>query len=313
MSDALRHLTDDQIQDWLDGRLPPSEVGRLEAHLDECARCRAETEGWSALTAELSALPTLAPAPGFSGRVLDALARPAEERLPLAARVRALVGGGARRSPAPHPDADRMQDLLDGVLSGRAAASVRGHLTSCEPCRREAQALGHVFHGLGALERFAPSSGFAEAVMASVKIPEPAPARAARARRFADRVRALAGPHHRKAWAAAAGVALAPSVTLALVAYAVFSHPLVTVGSLTSFLWIKGGEVAAALGGGLFTTVVESAALLRAWGAVGSLARSPTTAGIGLLGFSLLTLASAWVLYRNLFAAPAARAYAKSA
>jgi hypothetical protein len=60
------------------------------------------------------------------------------------------------------------------------------------------------------------------------------------------------------------------------------------------------------------SSFVESATIFQAWTTVATLARSPATAGAGLLGFSMLTLASAWVLYRNLFNAPV-RAYAKSA
>src|SRR5687768_14057662 len=90
---ALRHLTDDQIQEWLDGRLTRSEVARLEAHLDGCPGCRAEVEGWRALVEELSALPALSPTPGFSGRVLDAVGHPSRARLPLAARIRAAIAG----------------------------------------------------------------------------------------------------------------------------------------------------------------------------------------------------------------------------
>jgi hypothetical protein len=121
------------------------------------------------------------------------------------------------------------------------------------------------------------------------------------ARGALDRVRAFAGPQRRRAWAAAAGVALAPAVTAALVAYVVFSHPLVTVGTLASFLWIKGGAALGTLASGFGTTVLQSTPLFGAWSAIGSLALSPTAAGASLLGFSALTLTSAWVLYRNVF------------
>jgi anti-sigma factor RsiW len=314
MSDLNRHLTDDQIQEWLDGRLTEGMVGRLEAHLEGCVRCRAEVEGWRALVEELSTLPALSPTPGFSGRVLDGVGHPTEVRLPWAARVRATLGGWLRGAASSgHPDAERLQDFLDGDLRGRAAAGVRGHLAACTTCRIEAQAWGSVLRGLGELPRLAPSEGFAPAVMARVRLPEPAPARAALVRGVLDRVRALAGPRHRRAWAAAAGVAFTPGIIVALVAYAVFSHPLVTLGNLVSFLWIKGAALGAALSAGVVGAVVENAALFRAWTALGSLAQSPATAGMGLLAFSMLTLASAWVLYRNLFNAPQARAYANSA
>lgn len=313
MSDAIRHLSDDQIQDWLDGRLPRNEVGRLEAHLDGCARCRAEAEGWRALVHELSALPPLAPTLGFSGRVLDAVGR-AQSPLLLAARIRAAlrswVGGPALDG---HPGADRLQDFVDGALAGRKASAVRAHLTACAPCREQAQSWSAIVRELGTLPGLAPSPVFAQGVMARVRIPQPAPKRVALAHRVLDRVRAFSGPRHRRAWAAAAGIAFTPGITVAVVAYAVFSHPLMTVGNLVTFLGLKGSAMTTALGGGLVTGVVQNAALFRAWTAIGSLARSPATAGAGLLVFSVLTLASAWILYRNLFNAQAAPAYAKSA
>ena len=46
--------------------------------------------------------------------------------------------------------------------------------------------------------------------------------------------------------------------------------------------------------------LIESASILRAWSAVGTL--SPTAAGAGLLGACALTLASAWVVWRNVLA-----------
>ena len=133
--------------------------------------------------------------------------------------------------------------------------------------------------------------------MAQVRLPEPAPARVALARRLAIHVRALAGPRRRKAWVAAAGVALAPAITVGLIAYTVFSHPLVTVGSLATFVWLKGSAVAAALGGGVVTSLTQSATLFRAWTTLGTLISSPAAAGAALLAFSALTLTAVWVLY----------------
>jgi anti-sigma factor RsiW len=301
MNAPIRHATDDQLQDWLDGRLSREQLTRLEAHLDACPACRGEAETWRALVAELSSLPALEPRPGFSGRVLDGVGRSPEPRLSLAARVRGLVASWRRPDSATHPTPTALQDLLDGALAGRSARLVRSHLAACASCRDEARSWDAVLRGVAAMPRYAPSAGFADAVMARVQVAQAAPARVALVRRALDRVRALAGPQRRRAWAAAAGIALAPTVTAALVAYVVFSHPLVTVGTLASFLWIKGGAALGALASGLGTTVVQSAPLFGAWSTIGSLALSPTAAGASLLGFSALTLTSAWVLYRNVF------------
>src|SRR6476646_3721256 len=120
MSDPIRHATDDQLQDWLDGRLSREQLTRLEAHLDACPACRGEAETWRALVAELSSLPALEPRQGFSGRVLDAVGRRPEPRLSLAARARALVRSWGRPDAQAHPTASALQDLLDGALRGRS-------------------------------------------------------------------------------------------------------------------------------------------------------------------------------------------------
>jgi anti-sigma factor RsiW len=293
MSRSDRHLTDEHIQDWLDGRLTAPEAAQTEAHVDACPRCRAEVDGWRALLGELAGLGELAPHAGFSGRVLDAVGG-ASARVSSVARVRAWL------TPPPHPDSIRLQDFADGTLGRRSAAAVRRHLDGCADCRADAQRWVALVDGVRALPRLAPSPGFAQAVMRQVRVaPAPAPARAI-ARRTLDRVRALAGPRHRLAWAAAAGVAFTPVVTVALLAYAVFSHPLVTVGNLAAFVWIEGSELATAAGGGLVAGLIESASIFRAWSAVGTL--SPTAAGAGLLGACALTLASAWVVWRNVLA-----------
>ncbi len=312
MSDPIRHLSDERIQEWLDGQIPAGEIAQIQSHLDGCIRCRAEAEGWRALVAGLSSLAALAPTSGFAGRVLDAVGRSAPERESLAARIGArLLDWVADDAAAAHPGPGGLQDFIEGALSGRQATRVRSHLAACETCRHEAKGWGALLHELAALPHLAPSPAFVPSIMARVRMP--APVRVALARRALDRVRALAGPRYRRAWAAAAGVALTPAVAGSLVAYAIFSHPLVTVGNLVSFLWLKGTAAAGAFGNGAVNGLVQSAALFRAWTALDTLVSSPAAAGAGLLAFSVLTLAAIWVLYRNLFTASTAHAYAKAA
>src|SRR5438067_155314 len=139
MNDPIRHATDDQLQDWLDGRLSREQLTRLEAHLDACPACRGEAEMWRTLVAELSSLPALEPRPGFSGWVLDGVGRQPEPRVSLAARVRGLVASWTRPAPTTHPAPTALQDLLDGALAGRSARLVRSHLAACASCRDEAR------------------------------------------------------------------------------------------------------------------------------------------------------------------------------
>ena len=114
-SEAMPHLTDERIQDWLDGRLSASEAARIEEHVDGCPRCRAEVEGWRSLMGDLSVLGELSPRSGFGGRVLDAVGGSARERISLAARVRSWL------ATPPHVDPVRLQEFVDGTLGRRRA------------------------------------------------------------------------------------------------------------------------------------------------------------------------------------------------
>ena len=310
---GIGHLTDQRIQEWLDGQLSQREAARIQAHLDGCARCRAEAEVWRDLIADLSSLPALVPAADFSGRVLAELGQETgTSRWVL--RARDWLGqkfAGVPDHTSAHPGAADLQDFLGDALRGRQAARLRRHLAACSSCRHEAKAWSAIFAGLDALPRLAPSAGFAREVMARVRLPEPAPVQITLPRRALDRARALAVPLRRRAWAAAAGVAMTPMVTTWLVAYAVFSHPLATVGNLVAFVWLKGNTLAGILGNSIVAGLMDNAAVFRTWSALGSLTSSPATTGAGLLVFSILTLAAAWVLYRNLFSASAEHAYVK--
>jgi hypothetical protein len=100
-------------------------------------------------------------------------------------------------------------------------------------------------------------------------------------------------------------------LTTWVVAYAVFSQPLVTVGNLGAFAWLKGSTLAGTLGNSIVAGLMDNAAVFRTWMALGSLTSSPATVAVGLLVFSILTLAAAWVLHRNLFSASAEHAHVK--
>ena len=309
------HLTDERIQEWLDGRLSERERAQVEAHLGACEHCRAEADMWSSLMADLSSLPDLDPGHELRGRVLSAVsAGRTPAALPWAARIVDLF-----RNPA-HPDAAQLEALLTGALPRRQTIRLREHVDACDSCRHEALAWSAVLGRLDALPRMAPSEGFGDAVMARLRVAQSASAMApARvrmgerlARRAVARARALVGPGRRRAWAAVAGVALTPATVVGLVAYTIFSHPLVTLGNLGSFVWLKGGAAADALGGGFASGLTQNAVLFRAWSLVGTMARTPVMAGTGLIAFTVLTAMAVWVLYRNLFSSSARPAYARA-
>lgn len=308
------HVSAESMQALLDGGLGQKEARALREHVSACARCRSELDAWSTLCGALDGLDELAPSPDFSARVMAGLPRPEPERLPLVARVGAWLGLGRRPRPATaggHPDPATLQELLDGVLAARRTEAVEAHLDGCRLCRDEVGGWRRVMVHLDRLPVLEPSPAFAERVMAHVRVQSAvAAARPSLRERVANWL--ALNPRTRKRLAALAGAGVTPAVTVALVAWTVFSHPLVTPGNLASFLWLKLQSLADGLVGTTVTQLTENGAVSRIWPAVETLTRSAevTAAAATLLGG--LTVAAVWILYRNLFAAsPAEHGYAR--
>lgn len=290
-----QHLSAEVVQALLEGELPVGERTRAEEHLASCALCAAETDLWRAVFQSLRDLPALAPSETFAERVMAGLVAP--EPRSLAARVRTRLGLPASVS---HPAQERLQSFAEGSLPARHAARVSTHLVGCPTCAGEAAAWRATFTALGRIERLAPADGFAERVMARVKVPAPAPARAADWKRALGWVAALV-PQTRQAWATVSGVALTPAVTLGLVIWTVCSHPTLTPGALASFAWWKVSELAAAAWQATASVALESAGLFEVYSFLGSLALSPMALAGAFVSLSAGTVAATWILYRNLF------------
>ncbi len=91
MSDVpLTHLSADDLDAWIEGRLGSARAG----HLRHCAECRDLVERERALMELLGALPRLAPAAGFEDRVMARVRVPQPAPGAIAARRR--VGASAR-------------------------------------------------------------------------------------------------------------------------------------------------------------------------------------------------------------------------
>jgi len=104
MSDVpLTHLSADDLDAWIEGRLGSARAG----HLRHCAECRDLAERERALLELLGALPRLAPAAGFEDRVM------ARVRVPQPA-----VAIAPRRSVAP----SLRRPIAATVLLGMAAS-----------------------------------------------------------------------------------------------------------------------------------------------------------------------------------------------
>jgi anti-sigma factor RsiW len=302
------HLSAESIQAFLEGELPAGQHSLTEEHLAGCARCAGEVEMWRLVFSELGELAQLRPQADFASRVMADVHVP--QGLPLAARIRALLTGWAPGAAlAGHVPSERLQELAEGMLPARQVTRLQGHLDGCSRCSEELVAWRGLMGSLASMSDLAPADGFATRVMSEVRIPAPAPTRAPVREVVAGTSRALAWaarmiPTSRQAWATLSGIAVAPMATLGLLVYTVFSHPMLTPGSLLSFLGWKAAAVGAAAWEASSALLVESASLFRAYTILESLAATPAMLAGGFLLFSSLMVAATWVLYRNLIANP---------
>jgi hypothetical protein len=99
---------------------------------------------------------------------------------------------------------------------------------------------------------------------------------------------------------------------MAALIYLVFSRPLVTPGTLGSYLFWKASILVDALVATVSTGVLESAALGRAYSLLEPLTQFPFLLGFGGLACSLISAGALWVLYRNLIVTPSDDRYVRA-
>jgi anti-sigma factor RsiW len=307
-----RHLSPELMQGFLDGEVSSKEASRVREHTASCARCRSELDAWKTLFSELGELAEVGPSPSFRERVLNSIPAGQPAHVPVRMRVSRWVRGLlperlGRKTPsvAPallHPAPERLQDFLEGLLPRADALGVEGHLHACRECRSEVEGWQGLLTHLGALPAFGPSPDFSERVMAHVRVQL---ALVAAKPSFAERMQLLLGsvtPRTKKRVAALAGAGLTPAVTLGLLAYTVFSHPLVTLGNLFSFAWLEGSERLGSVSSGLVARTTESETLFRLYQTLEIVLGSPATAALAITGLAGLTFMAMWVFYRNVLA-----------
>jgi anti-sigma factor RsiW len=297
------HLTAERIQAFLDDALSRDDRAEVQEHATFCGRCHAELEAWQFLYSELGGLPELSPAPNFRDRVLAGL----DTALPAAQAAQRRFGWLRRRAvrAAEHLDPERLQDYVEGLLPARQMARVSAHLEACGGCRGEEEQWRSLIQGIEKLPVMAPSRAFASHVMGQIRIGRRVRPVAARTTLGHALTRALAWagrliPRTQKAWAVISGIALTPATVVALLAYAVFSNPLVTPEGMASFFWWRISGGATALWGLLADGLVESGITFYAYSFLDLLAGAPAVAAMVAVSFAAATSLSGWVLYRNL-------------
>ena len=77
-----------------------------------------------------------------------------------------------------HLTEDRLDAYCDGSLASEERAAADAHVAHCSQCRAEVEDWREVAAALAALPRLAPRKGFADRVMARVRIRQPWHARA---------------------------------------------------------------------------------------------------------------------------------------
>lgn len=305
------HLNDERLQALLDGELPAREARTAHAHVQECGACRTRLEAWETVFMELGDLPSLAPSPAFRERVLEALPRPGGA----GAKVRGWLRLDGDAAMPTHVGPARLQEFMEGRLAARTSARVEAHLDGCAVCRGELQGYQAVARAVERLPVLTPSDAFRERVMAGVRVESLARAVLAPTSRT-ERLLAWARraiPSSPRGWAATLGVATAPAVIAALAVNAVFSHPLVTVGGLASFVWLKLSSFAGGAVGAVSAPLMDNALVSQVWAMVEPLLASSRLVAASATVLSALTLAALWILYRNVLASdPEDHGYAQS-
>ncbi|HXG45343.1 MAG TPA: hypothetical protein VNJ71_11355 [Gemmatimonadales bacterium] len=206
MKDERMHLTPEELDLWLEGRLPADRV----SHLETCDDCRIAADETREVVLRLAMLPKVSPRPGFGDQVL---ARLASERL-----------------AGPHLTDAELDDWLERSL----AAERQAHLRACPECRALADRERLLVLRLEQLPLFTPSRGFAGRVLAQVELPVTSLATAWRAWRRHTAT-------HPTAVALASGIALVLGGSLAAsVAWASGNQEVIT--GLVQGLWAQGQQ-----------------------------------------------------------------------
>ena len=294
------HVAADVLQDFIEGSLAARRAERVEAHLTACSECAHEADVWLGVMRRLDELPSFAPAEEFADRVIAEVQMP--EALSLVARLRGRFTGFAGPSPE-HVPTGLLQDLVDGALPNKAVARIEAHVADCLVCTNELAAWRSISVRLGSLEQFAPSEHFRERVMEAVLATREQTSVAQRP--AWSRLAAAAGrwvPQTREAWAALSGVAVTPVVIVGLMAYAVFSHPTLTVGSLLSFARWQVSDLATAALTALSAAALQNASGLGVSTFLEMLVAAPVLVAGGVLIYTVASAFAVRVLWRNLYA-----------
>jgi anti-sigma factor RsiW len=215
-----------------------------------------------------------------------------------------------------HPAEDRLEAFVEGSLDRAERVVIESHLLGCARCQVQVEEWRALFAALSGLPQLAPSAGFADRVMAGVRVAPERGRRTAwdqawqRATRQASGVAAAAGrllPKTTAGWAMATGLLAIPVAASAMLLVWLGSNASLDPATLWAFVSAEARDWLAAAGTAAVTTVLQTDVAAWVVDRGGSLLETAGTTGIGALLAAACgtTVLSVWVLYRYLFRTPA--------
>ncbi len=145
----MRHPSEAELIEYLDGELAAARVKRVDRHLAVCARCRQALAGLREAAAAARSLSSVAPPPDLRARVAAKLE---ENRLPdLTCREVGRL----------------LHEYVDGALSPAMVQQVQRHVQVCLRCRAELVLLFKVVSAVRSLRSLTPPAVIAERVWAA--------------------------------------------------------------------------------------------------------------------------------------------------
>jgi predicted anti-sigma-YlaC factor YlaD len=198
-----------------------------------------------------------------------------------------------------HPTDERLEAFCDGTLERSGKTVIEAHLVQCGRCRGEVEEWRSLFSVLAGLPVFAPAVGFADRVMAHVRIPEPWYARASQVfGRFL--------PRTTMGWAMAVALLAVPVLAVGTLAFWLLSRSYLTGYRLWVFATDQFAAGANQVAAGAFSRVVSTDVSVWLVRSITSFMESSGMRGLGAVAAVLacVIMVSIWVLYRNLFRNP---------